>query len=507
MAAKITPLLAPVPLQCQNCFMADMASPPDAHPAYLLCPSCSAIELTYLPQDYQSGVHEVDYRYNPDGTTKTRIIFVAGGYGSGKSRSSLTEFILQCLENPGGTGLITAPTLLQLKRTTIKTLLQEVLPPPLIESYNKSDQEIKLVNGFTIYGIPSDDEEKLRSINAGIIHIEEASGIDRAIYDQLLTRMRDPFVSNRTMFVCTNPDVGWVKEVFADNPDRQSPKHPEHEFYNPAITTFIWETSLNKHLPADFIEINSKGKPEWWIQRYLNGSFKFSEGMVYPYVSQTIVEPFDIPKGWERLVCADYGMRNPTAVLFLAIDPKEGCVYLYEEYYVAGRTVPEHARYLKPRLDTIPTGTLRAMVIDPSTRNKTDPVNGKSVQGLFQEYDIFFRAGNNSMEAGILKLNSYINRGKLKIFSSCVSTLREILNYKFVEITLDQAKNPDEKPIKKNDHACDALRYGIMELPDDPLLLVTESHEPPRKYGQVLIKDEDDELDEFGEPTDWRSYV
>jgi phage terminase large subunit len=58
-------------------------------------------------------------------------------------------------------------------------------------------ETIQLVNGFTIYTIPSDDDEKLRSINAGLIHLEEASGINRTIYDQLLTRMRDPFVKNK----------------------------------------------------------------------------------------------------------------------------------------------------------------------------------------------------------------------------------------------------------------------------------------------------------------------
>jgi hypothetical protein len=96
---------------------------------------------------------------------RPQIIAVFGGFGSGKSRASVQEFFLRCLENPGGVGLISAPTLQLLKRTTIKTLLDEIIPPPLIENYNKSDNEITLTNGFTIYAIPSDEEQKLRSIN------------------------------------------------------------------------------------------------------------------------------------------------------------------------------------------------------------------------------------------------------------------------------------------------------------------------------------------------------
>src|SRR5690606_8043949 len=130
---------------------------------------------------------------------KPRVYFQYDG--SGKSKASLQEIFLRALENPNGTGLLTAPTLQQLKRTTLKTFFNEVCPPPLIESYNKTDGEIKLINGFVFYAIPSDDEEKLRSINAGLIHMEEASGIKRTIYDQLLTRLRDPNVYNKCFIV------------------------------------------------------------------------------------------------------------------------------------------------------------------------------------------------------------------------------------------------------------------------------------------------------------------
>jgi len=264
-----------------------MVVPMNGHIAYLECPACGCIELTYVPQDYQQKMHEVPIVEVWDDELKewrlqAQVIGVFGGYGSGKSRTSLAEIFLRAMNNPRGTGLLTAPTLQQLKRTTLKTFFHEVCPPPLIESYNKSDGEIKLVNGFVFYTIPSDDEEKIRSINAGLIHMEEASGIKRSIYDQLLTRMRDPFVHDRLFMVCSNPDLGWIKDVFADNISRANPEHPDHANYNPFITTFVWQTSLNKYLPPDFIELNCAGKPDWWIARYMNGSFEHAEGKRKP---------------------------------------------------------------------------------------------------------------------------------------------------------------------------------------------------------------------------------
>src|SRR5690625_6619890 len=100
-----------------------------------------------------------------------------------------------------------------------------------------------------------------------------------------------------------------------------------------------------------------------------------------------------------------------------------------------------------------------------AAKNRTDPIDGKSVQGLYQEYGLFFTPGNNSIETGILRVNSYIERGKLKIYHTCVNIVREHLEYKFPELDIDkESKNLDERPIKANDHICDALRYLSMAL-------------------------------------------
>jgi PBSX family phage terminase large subunit len=484
--------------------MGELEKPGNDHPAYLICPNCGGIELLYTPQDYQEKIHEVPYReiFNEE-TGKwelaAQIIASFGGYGSGKSKASLQEYFIRCLENPKGTGLVTAPTLQLLKRTTIKTLLNEIIPPPLVESYNKTDGEIHLANGFTIFTIPSDDDEKLRSINAGLIHIEEASGINRTIYDQLLTRMREPFVKNRAMFVCSNPELGWIKDVLVDNDKRRDPLHPEHEDYNQDITVFIWATKLNKFLPPNFIEMNSKGKPDWWRRKYLEGSFEAAEGAVYPNFAKTIIQPFPvsdktdkygIPLTWERVIGMDHGLRNPTSLVFGAIDPDKAEVIIYNEYYKANTLVPGHVKAIKPLLEEIAHGRLRFIKADPSTRNKTDPINGKSVQGLYQEYGIYLSEANNNVETGILRVNSYIERGKLKVYSTCINTVREHLRYTFPEITMDNDKNLDEKPVKKDDHSCDALRYMMMALPEDPQLLKLKSYQAPTQY--AIIKGENE---------------
>lgn len=480
-----------------------MRKPEDDHLSYLICPNCQAIELQYKPQNYQKELHDEIKKKQP-----MQILAAFGGYGSGKSHSSLQEVFLRALESPNGTGLLTAPTLGQLKKTTIKTLLNEVIPPLLIDTFNKADGYIQLINGFTFYMIPSDDEEKLRSLNVGIIHMEEASGIKRTIYDQLLTRMRDPNVKHKLFMVCSNPSLGWIKDVLADNEARKDPQHPEHEDYNPYIKAFVWATKLNTYLPSNFIEMNAKGKPDWWKKKFLEGSFESQEGAVYPNFPNTIIDDFDIPNDWEKFVALDHGIRNPTAVLFGAIDQKEGTVYIYRSYYRANALVPEHVAAIKPMIEEIPFGKLRFMVIDPSAKNRTDPINGKSVQSIYAEYGLFFQPGNNDIEVGIMRVTSYIERGKLKIFRSCVELIKEGISYKYPELDMDNSKQLDEKPIKVNDHAMDALRYGLMRLPEDPEMLKNVAYLPPKSYNRSSSQvDEEDDEDYVEKEKGWLSYV
>lgn len=466
-------------LNCPACVDGKLIEPRNRHPSYLECNVCNVIQLVYKPQDYQERFHLTPVRYNEDGTRRLQIIGCFGGYGSAKSTATLHEFFLRALECPNGVGLVTAPTMPLLKKTTWKTLLDEIIPPRLVESVNKQEMTITLTNGYVIYGIPSDDEEKLRSINAGHVHMEEASGIDYSIYIQLSTRMRHPRCWNRAIFVCSNPSLGWIKDLIVKNDERKNPLHPEHEDFNPDITCYIWATKLNKYLPMDFLENITKGKPEWWVKRFTEGSFDHAEGAVYPNASKSIIEatPDIIKPEWERFIAADFGLRNPTAVLFGALDPKSGIVYIYDEYYVAGKTVPAHAPVINKKLAEIPYGKIRFMKGDPSMKNRATG-DGKSVFSLYSEYGIYWTAGNNQVEAGVLKVNSYIDRDKLKIFNTCVNTCKELINYKFPEVSIDDDENLDENPEKKNDHAMDALRYMIMELPDDPNQLLDIGSRP-----------------------------
>lgn len=334
--------------------------------------------------------------------------------------------------------------------------------------------------------------------------MEEASGISESIYTQLLTRLRDHATKDKLIIVCSNPSLGWIKNIFYDNVARSNPKHPEHDQHNPNIVTYIWKSYQNPFLPRDFVDNISKGKPEWWKRRYIDGSFDMVDGAVYPRIGEAIIKAQNVADTWERIVSIDVGLRNPTALLIGAIDPQTGNVHVFKEYYKANALVPEHARNIKQILEEekVTAGNTRFMVIDPAAGNKTDPINGKSIQGLYQEYGLYFSKANNSLDAGILKVNAYIELGKLKVHDTCPNLIRELQNYQYPDVEMEaKDKNLKEKPIKANDHAADALRYMLMRLPDDPENLKNSSYNTPKRY---II---DEEEDNIGQKGDFLSYI
>jgi phage terminase large subunit len=393
----------------------------------------------------------------------------AGGYGSGKTTTAAAEMLRLVLSTPNGTSLIGASTLAQLEQTAQKTFL-EMLPEEFIENRSIQKNYIDLVNGHRILFRPLDDEGKARSLNLTYWWIEEASEVGYDYFVQLQTRLRNHSTTHHKGILSTNPDLGWIRSEFllksAHIYNAQEPYFIPDEEKNNDYATHIAPTRLNKYLPVDFFASTARGKPHFWVRRYLEGSFSYSEGAVYSTFGENIVKPFKIPQHWERVGGADFGIRDATVLLMGAIDPDTGIVYIYDEYFKSGRAIPQNAEAMKEMVKEVPYGKLRALVGDPAGKRRGNN-DLRSIFDHYAEYGLWFKDGNNRIDAGIAKVQAYLSLGRLKIFSSCANTIREGLNYKFKPEELDSKKNPDDKPIDKDNHAMDSLRYLINELPDD----------------------------------------
>ena len=282
---------------------------------------------------------------------------------------------------------------------------------------------------------------------------------------------------------------------------------------NKDYATFIASTDRNIYLPKDYIQSIIKGKPEYWVNRYIYASFSIAEGMVYPMFMEHVVPAFNIQdkiknEGWETIHGVDFGILDPTVLISAAIDPNTGVVYVYDEYYKRNQSVPYHAQEMKKRLEWIPLGNIIRIMADPAgaRRGQSDR---RSLFDHYSEYGLYFKAGDNRIETGIAKVYAYFAAGKLKIFDTCRNLIEEGINYRYKPQELDSEKNPDERPIDKDNHGLDALRYMIQELPDDPYALKDRAYhytQQQKKEDQLPYALQDDDYNLYDSKESWYYY-
>jgi phage terminase large subunit len=89
--------------------------------------------------------------------------------------------------------------------------------------------------------------------------------------------------------------------------------------------------------------------------------------------------------------------------------------------------------------------------------------SGRSYKDYFRSVSgIVLKEANNDLLYGIEKVRNYLYEGKIKIFNHLINFKTESSKYAFAKT------NRSDKPIDKDNHLMDALRYMISPLPQNP---------------------------------------
>lgn len=461
--------------------------------------ACRTFIDTYIPLDHQSRIHSDNHRY----------IGVFGGYGSGKTQCTLKDDEKHMLITPNGTTVVGSAVLAQVEETWEKDFRND-FPKEFIASKNEQKKRYQLVNGHTLLVKSYYDEELLRSLNASRIHIVEASAVGYEIYTQLKTRLRNdagtlPLLDEegkpvllssfskagsnsdsetesgfavaadwRKGLIESNPSAGWIRDDFlllSSHIDTNGSKYQYAALDNPDPnnSSYVIPTKANKYLPPTFYEDNARNKPAWWINRYLNGSFDYAEGLVYPNIFGTFINSFEVPDTWVRLMAMDYGIRDPSAFIFGAIDTENGMLYIIGEIYVNNMNVKSLADEYYKQAYLYTTNPYKLPVMDGKSINKRNDLDLRTIGDLFKDEGIWFEPAQMALDARMTRLNELVESGKIKIFrDKCPNLYREIMDYKFPERNSDNTlKAGGDKPVDKNNHAVNALEFLAMEVPKD----------------------------------------
>lgn len=205
----------------------------------------------------------------------------------------------------------------------------------------------------------------------------------------------------------------------------------------------------NPFLPESFREnLKKEYAGTVFYDRYILGKWALAEGLIYPMFGSDCIAPTEPRTYTEYMISMDYGIQNPTAMLLWG---KCGKVwYAVKEYYHSGReernqkTDQQYYEELEKLAGDLPA---RKLIIDPSATSFIALCNQK-------KRFLVWRAHNEVIE-GIRHTASCLSDGGIKINDCCDRTIKEFQMYSWDD------KAQDDKPIKENDHAMDAVRYFV----------------------------------------------
>lgn len=471
------------------------------------CSRCNTYVNSFIPMEHQEAVLRDAHTFTMN----------AGGYGTGKTFTSMQAVYKHIFTTPNANILIGANVMSQYEQT-IKRELENDCPKAFIKSVSVQKQQWDFVNGARIMWRPLDDVDKVRSYNLTMFLILEASEVTPEAWVQLKTRLRNmaasvvatddhgepifengiPVIKNewRKGLLETNPDAGWVRsdvlfnasEVVMHGQSMSDLHIPECD-KDPNISVHVASTDCNKYLPANFIQQITANKPDWWTARYVYGSFDYSEGLVHPGYAKCI-KPHRLldHKRWKHIVAADYGLSDDFVYLFGLIDEERGKLIIYKELVTKDKSVKDLADlYYKEGCNDIPQGGYYTTpILDPKSGAKRD-YNKKSLYDHFAEYGIAFQPGVVDVNLRVYRTNTYLESGHVEILENCTYLISQLRDYKFNERKLgEEYSKKHDKPKDGNDHAVVCLQWMCCALPADPTMLEYGSYD---RYGNMLGRD------------------
>jgi phage terminase large subunit-like protein len=344
--------------------------------------------------------------------------------------------------------------------------LKKWIPPSMLingswsDSYNGETRELTFENGSTIeFRSYDQDLEKFAGVSRHWTWFDEEP--PHGIFKESLMRLID---TRGVWWMTMTPVEGmtWTyKNIY------------QKRFTDPAIFVVEVEMDENPYLPHEEKEEYLSMLDENDLLARKQGRYIEIAGVIWPqFGKHNIIDPW-IPTPREDYLffnMMDHGFNNPTAWLWGAVD-RDGRTFIYHEHYRSGQIVEWHASRvisLNKELEVSPS----YYVGDPSIA-ATDPITGTSIQIEYMENGIPILLGNNDVKAGIGRVARYLkNRDsgpQLYIARNCVKTLEEVPAYRWAQWAtrkMREDRNPKEEPHKKDDHSCDALRYGIASRPE-----------------------------------------
>ena len=377
-------------------------------------------------------------------TTRTQIFF--GGSSSGKSFFLAQRVVMDVLK--GHNYLIVRNVANTIKRSVYNQIVKTIIDFNLSAVFQMSKSEMVITckrnNRQILFG-GLDDPEKLKSITPidGVITdiwIEEATETAREAYKQLTKRLRG-----------ATPDGIGKRIIFSFNPILQTHWIYQEFFWN-------WDDSKNLYKSDDLLILKTTYKDNkfltdediyalehetdpYFYNVYTLGNWGVLGKVIFK--NWRTEDLSDVIPSFDNIYNGiDFGVTDPNAFIRVHVNEGQKQIFVFNEYKKSNTLIDELAEELNNRISKD-----EFIVGDPQGAQAILELNNRGITVIPA------KKGPNSINDGISWLKEY----EIIIDIHCQEFKNEIQSYHWQE---DKLGNALPKPVDKDNHLIDALRYA-----------------------------------------------
>jgi hypothetical protein len=412
-----------------------------------------------------------------------REVLYGGAAGGGKT-DALIALALRWVDHPKHRCLMlrrTSPDLQEVIDRTLQ-LYPEVVPGA---EWREAEHRWKFPSGAMIqmgHAEHENDIYRYKSFEYNLICFDELTSFTEKQYLFMFLRNRTKSIELPPLIrSATNPgDVGheWVKRRFLD-------KRTPYKVYNESvkidgkdhviprqyIPSRVWD---NPSLPNrdEYIAGIMQLSPED-VAAYLYGEWdKLAGAMFQPLMIAQMNDLAD--KDYFVVRSIDFGIYDPTCVLWLVHYPKSGLTDVVSELYMKEASLDEVAKAIKAREVAMGLRPPVYSVGSPEMFNKQATSN-QSIATMLGALGVYLEKGNTDLTAGWARLRTLQQRNAIRVWPGgddekwgAPNLCRTLPN---LQRDTGVNKDPNRLRPRQEDHAADALRYGEMVIYERPEVL------------------------------------
>lgn len=371
---------------------------------------------------------------------RSKYLFIYGSRGSGKTTTVANKIIYHAVNTPGASILVTRKRMPSLRVTALKIFRQELEKWAVPYHEKKTESYFEFPSGSRVYFISfylssGERNEQLKSSTWDWIWIEEATEFSLEDLKELNATLRG--------------QAGWRQMILTFNPPPRR-KHAIYEWWKIQHAKNLsrkihFHYEDNPYLDKDYIEQleGLKEYDEGLYRRYTLGEWGVDteHRLIYTHIQEGRLEG----EAEEYIAGVDFGFNNPS--VFLLIGIKDRKIYVIDEIYKRGLTQEEFRKEIE------------SLYFQHGLDKFNVPIYCDSAEPA--RIEDFNTAGFVAYpsEKSILDGINFVKQTPIFVdIEKCPHTWEELNDYAWQK---DKDGNVLDKPVKFNDHACDALRYAV----------------------------------------------